>query len=156
MACNPVMHKLVSVTPPAAIVDNAAFTTATVDTQGWKFARFVVYFGAMDIAAAALKVQESDDSGMSGAADITGAVFGTSTNTAGSTSTLPSATDDNKFFTVEIDLRGRKRYLDLGLTGGDGTSGSFAAAWCELYRGETGATTAAQKGVSQELRVPAL
>lgn len=152
----PVCHKLVSVTPPAAIVDNAAFTTATVDTLGFRFARFVVYFGAMDIAAAALKVQESDDSGMSGAADITGAVFGTSTNDAGSTSSLPSATDDNKFFTVEIDLRGRKRYLDLSLTGGDGSAGTYAAAWCELYRGENTPTTAAQKGVSQNLRVPAL
>jgi hypothetical protein len=152
----PICHKLVSVTPPAAIVDNAAFTTATVDTQGFRYARFVVYLGALDIAVAALKVQESDDSGMSGAADITGAVFGTSANDTGSTSTLPSATADNGFFTVEIDLRGRKRYLDLNLTGGDGAAGSFAAAWCELYRGEITPTTAAQKGVAQNLRVPAL
>lgn len=152
----PICNKLVSVTPPAAIVDNAAFTTATVDTLGFRYARFVVYLGALDIAVSALKVQESDDSGMSGAADVTGAVFGTSANDAGSTSTLPSATDDNKFFTVEIDLRGRKRYLDLNLTGGDGSTGTFAAAWCELYRGENTPTTAAQKGVSQNLRVPAL
>lgn len=152
----PICHRLVSVTPPAAIVDNAAFTTATVDTLGFRYARFVVYLGALDIAVAALKVQESDDSGMSGAADITGAVFGTSANDTGSTSTLPSATADNGFFTVEIDLRGRKRYLDLNLTGGDGAAGSFAAAWCELYRGEITPTTAAQKGVAQNLRVPAL
>lgn len=152
----PFCNKLVSVTPPAAIVDNASFTTAIVDTQGFRLARFVVYLGATDIAVAAFKVQESDDSGMSGAADVTGAVFGTSNNDTGSASTLPSATDDNKFFTVEIDLRGRKRYLDLVLTAGDGAAGTFAAAWCELYRGENTPTTAAQKGVSQNLRVPAL
>ncbi len=152
----PITHKTVLVTPPAAIVDNAAFPTATVDTQGFRLARFMVALGALDIAVAALKVQESDDSGMSGAADITGAVFGTSTNTAGSTSTLPSATADNLLFAIEIDLRGRKRYLDLSLTGGDGTSGSYAVVWVELYRGEITPTTAAERGLSQELRVPSL
>lgn len=152
----PILPKLVSVTPPAAIVDDSAYTTGAVDTLGFRFARFVVYLGATDIAMAALKVQESDDSGMSGAADITGAVFGTSTADTGSASTLPSATDDNKFFTVEIDLRGRKRYLDLGATAGNGSTGTFLAAWCELYRGEQTPTTAAQKGVSQNLKVPAL
>jgi hypothetical protein len=152
----PVTHKLVAVTPPAAIVDNAAYTTTAVDTLGFRFARFVVFLGATDIAMAGLKVQESDDSGMSGAADITGAVFGTSANDTGSTSAVPSATDDNKFFTVEIDLRGRKRYLDLVGTAGDGAAGTFLVAWCELYRGETIPTTAAQKGVDENLRVPAL
>ena len=149
----PVTHKLVSVTPPAAIVDNASFTTATVDRKGFDFARFVVYLGATDIAAAALKVQESDDSGMSGAADITGAVFGTSTNDAGSTSTVPSATDDNKFFTVEIDLRGRKRYLDLVLTAGDGATGTYAAVHCVLSRAADGPVTAAERGCGDILRV---
>lgn len=153
---NPVKHKLVSVTPPAAIVDNASFTTAAVDTKGWGFARFVVYLGALDIAVTALKVQESDSSDMSSAADVTGTVYGTATNDAGSTSTLPSATDDNKFFTVEVDLRGRKRYLDLVLTGGDGVTGTYAAAWCELYKGDKPAVSASERGVSQNCRAPVI
>jgi len=152
----PIDHRIVAVTPPAIIVDNAAFATAAVDTLGFRYARFVVFLGALDIAVTALKVQESDASDMAGAADITGAVFGTSANDTGATSTLPSATADNGFFTVEIDLRGRKRYLDLNLTGGDGAAGTYAAAWCELYRGEITPTTAAQKGVAQNLRVPEL
>src|SRR5690348_6053311 len=117
-------QKYVAITPPAAIIDNAAATTAAVDTLGFDYAKIVVHFGAMDIAVAAMKVQESEDSGMSGAVDITGLVFGTSTNLAGSTSSLPSASDDNHFFAFYIDLRGRKRYLDLGLTLGDGSAGT--------------------------------
>lgn len=156
----PVMHKLVSVTPPGAIVDNAALTTNVIDTQGFRFCRIVVHQGATDIAVAAMKVQEadaaSDATTLTSGADITGTVFGTATNDAGSTSALPSATDDNKFQTWEIDLRGRKRYLKPVITGGDGSAGSYFTVWAELYRGEQVPTTAAQKGVDENLRVPAL
>ncbi len=152
----PGTYKIVGITPPAAIVDNAAFTTATLDTLGFDFVELFVYFGAMDIAATVLKVQESDDSGMSGAADITGTRFGTDANDTGSTSTLPSATADNTFMKFEIDMRGRKRYLDLNLTGGDGSAGTFACAFALLHQGEQVPTTATQKGVAQLMRVPAL
>jgi len=129
--------KLVSVTPPAAIVDNAAYTTAEIDTAGYDYCRIVVYIGATDIAVAALQVTESDTSG-SGYAAITESVVGTANNDTGSASTLPSATDDNKFFVFDIDLRGRKRYLDLNLTAGDGSAGTFAAAYAELSRADIG------------------
>ena len=123
--------KRFAITPPAAIIDNASATTATIDTLGFDYVEVCVYFGAMDIAVTAMKIQESDDSGMSGAADVTGLVFGTSTNTANSTSTLPSATDDNKFFSFFIDMRsGRKRYLDLVLTLGDGAAGTYVCDRC--------------------------
>jgi hypothetical protein len=145
--------KWVSVTPPAAIVDNASLTTATVDTAGYAYARFFLYLGAMDIAMTALKVQESDDSGMSGAADITGLVYGTSNGISGSASSLPSATDDNKCFVFEIDLRGRKRYLDLVATCGDGTAGTYATAFCLLSRASDAPVTAAERGFGNVLRV---
>ena len=156
----PIDNKLVRVTSPAAIVDNASLTTQVVATKGFRYARFVVYLGATDIAMTALKVQEadaaSDATTLTSGADVSGTVFGTATNDAGTTSTLPSATDDNTFVTIEIDLRGRKRYQKLIATGGDGAAGAYIAAWCELYRGEITPTTAAQKGVGQNLRVPAL
>ncbi len=145
-------QKLVSITPPAAIVDNASFTTAEIDTLGYDYATIYVYLGATDIALTALKVTESDTAG-SGHADVTGLVFGTSTNTAGSTSTLPSATDDNKFFAFEIDMRGRKRYLDLVATMGDGTVGGYLTAWAVLERADEMLKTAAARGCSQILRV---
>ncbi len=107
--------KYVSVTPPAAIVDDASYTTAEIDTLGFDYCTIVVYLGASDIAMAALAVTESDSSG-SGHANVTGLVWGTSTNIDGSTSALPSATDDNKFQIAQIDLRGRKRYLDVTAT----------------------------------------
>lgn len=146
-------RKLFSITPPQAIVDNTSWTTATIDTIGYGFCVINVYFGAMDIAMAAMKVQESDDSGMSGAADVTGLVFGTSANDTGSTSALPSATDDNKFFSFFISLPGRKRYLDLVATGGDGTAGTYMTAWAELWRAADAPRTAAEAGYSQRLCV---
>lgn len=145
--------KFVSVTPPGAIHDNASLTTATVDTSGYAYARFFLYLGATDIAMTALKVQESDDSGMSGAADVTGLVYGTSSDIAGSTSALPSATDDNKCFVFEIDLKGRKRYLDLVATCGDGAAGTYAAAWCLLSRAADGPVTKTERGYGNILRV---
>lgn len=144
-------QKIVGITPPAAIIDNAAATTAEIDTLGFDYATIYVYFGAMDIAATTMKVTESDTAG-SGHADVTGLIFGTSNTIAGSASTLPSATDDNKFFAFEIDLRGRKRYLDLSLTLGDGAAGTYVAAFVILERAANMPTTAALRGCSQILR----
>lgn len=144
--------KLVSVTPPAAIVNNSSYTTAEIDTLGFDYAQIIVYLGASDIAMAALKVTESDSSG-SGHADVTGLVFGTSTNIDGSTSALPSATDDNKFQVFDIDLRGRKRYLDVTATAGNGSAGTFATILCILSRAGEAPTTAAGRGADEVLRV---
>ncbi len=153
----PSNKKVVALTPPAAIVDNAAFVTIALDTKGFKYCEIFVLFGAMDIAATALKVQESDTltdaNTLASGADVTGLVYGTSDNIAGSASTLPSATSDNTIFKFEIDLRGRKRYLDLGATGGDGSAGSYMVAWAELSDPEVGLVTAAEKGCAQILRV---
>lgn len=137
--------KWVSVTPPAAIIDNAAATTAALDTKGFKKAMFLVYLGALDIAVSAMKLQESDDSGMSGAVDITGADFSVSPLT------LPTASDDNHLFAIYVDLRGsRKRYLDLSLTLGDGAAGSFVTVLAGLADAEEAPNTAAKRGLTQQ------
>jgi len=135
--------KFVNVTPPAAIVDNAAFTTAAVDTAGFGACLFIVQLGALDIAVAAMKLQESDASNMSPAVDITGADFSVSPLT------LPSATADNGLFGIFVNCIGRKRYLDLSLTGGDGSTGSFASVLAILYRPQEGASNATKRGFSQ-------
>lgn len=139
------MKKYVSVTPPAAIVDNAAFTTASIDTKGWDFLEVVVYLGATDIAVAAFKLQTSDTDGSY--ADLSGADFSVAP------ATLPSATDDNKFFSIFVDLEGKKRFFDLVLTAGDGVAGTYAAAWAILSRGKEAPNTAAERGLSQQLIV---
>jgi hypothetical protein len=140
--------KVVNVTPPAAIVDNASFATTTIDTLG--FNKVAIYFqlGATDIAMTALKVQESDDSGMSAAADITGAVYGATGAPA-----LPTATDDNKIFGFFIDLKGRKRYLDVVATAGDGSAGTFGACIAELYNGNATSDDATERGLAANVIV---
>ena len=146
------LDKFVSITPPAAIIDNASATTAEVDTLGFDYMRVFVYFGAMDIAVTAMKVTESDTAG-SGHADVTGLIYGTSTDIAGSTSALPAATDDNKCFVFEIDLRARKRYIDLTLTIGDGAAGDFVACFALLSRAEDVGVTKTERGYGNILRV---
>ena len=144
--------KLFSVTPPAAIIDNASATTAEIDTKGYRHLRVITYIGATDIAMSALKLTESDSSG-SGHADITGCVFGTSTDIAGNTSALPTANDDNKFFVFDVDLRGRKRYIDVTATCGDGSAGTYLAIHAELYRGEATPVSLTNLGAGGALSV---
>jgi hypothetical protein len=145
--------KFVPITPPGAIVDNASLTTATIDTAGFAYLRVLVVLGATDIAMTALKLQESDNSGMSGAADITGLIYGTSAGIAGTTSALPSATDDDKCFAFEVDLRGRKRYIDLVATCGNGDAGTYITAFALLSRASDCPVSASERGYGNILRV---
>jgi len=150
---NPLQNtKLVPITPPAAIVNNGSYTTAEIDTAGWDYCQIICFLGATDIAMTALKVTESDASG-SGHADVTGLVMGTSTDIDGNTSALPSATDDNKFVTFDIDLRGRKRYLDVTATAGNGSTGTFLAILAQLSRGKEAPNSVAERGCDTVLRV---
>lgn len=145
--------KVVNVIPPVAIVDDASWTTTEIDTKGYDACAIYINLGATDIAAVALKVQESDTSG-SDFADVTGLVYGTSTLPAvdgGATSSLPSADDDGKVFAFFIDLKGRKRYLDVVATAGNGTAGTFASGIAVLYKAEQAPTTATDKGLVAQL-----
>lgn len=143
--------KLVRVTDPDVIKDNAAFVTEEIDTLGFEYCQVYCYIGDTDIPMAVLKMQESATSG-SGFADISGQVYGTSTDTDGNTSSLPSATDDNSFVCFDIDLRNRERYLDLSATAGDGATGTYMTAWCVLSRGHDTPHTATERGCGQVLR----
>jgi hypothetical protein len=140
--------KVIQVTAPVAVNDNTAYTTATVDTMGYDECLFEIAFGAMDIAVAALKLQESDDSGMSGAADVSGADFSVSP------ATLPSATDDNHFYGIHVKCGGaRKRYLDLSFTAGDGAVGTYASVNAILAKAESEPNSATTRGFTQLLTV---
>lgn len=138
--------KIVAVTPPGAIVDNAALTTASIDTLGYDYADIFVHFGAMDIAMVALKLQEADAD--TGYADITGGDFSVSP------ATLPSATADNTFLAWHVNLAGgRKRFLDVVATGGDGSAGTYCTIFAVLTRARNVPNTAAKRGFGQELFV---
>lgn len=143
--------KTVSITPPAAISDNATLTTTEIDTFGWSYMTIIVYLGATDIAMAALSVTQSDTAG-SGHANITGLVWGTSTNIDGTTSALPSATDDNLFQIAQIDLKGKKRYIDVTATTGDGAAGAFVTILGILSRPQVSPISASEAGANEILR----
>lgn len=135
--------KMVPIALPVAISDNAAVTTASVDTKGWDYLDVYVLFGAMDIAMAVAKLQMSNTDGSY--ADVTGGDFSVSP------ATLPSATDDGTFIAWHVNLVGKKRYFDVSLTTGDGAAGTYLCAFAILSRGEQAPSTAATRGIGQEL-----
>lgn len=149
---NALQQKVFMVTPPAAISDNASPTTAEVDTLGFEHLTYVVIFGAMDIAVAALSLTQSDTTG-SGHVAITGADFATGTNSAGSAATLPSATDDNHFYAFHVNLLGKKRFVDMTLTTGDGSAGTYVTVIAILSRAAIGTSSATLRGYTQEIFV---
>lgn len=137
---------VLNITPPAAIVDNTSFTTAEIDTVQngvkYNYLTILVSFGAMDIAMAALKVQNGDTSGS--LSDLTGAVGGTDF-------TLPSATSDNTIWAFHFDCVGKGRYFDLVATGGDGAAGTYMSAIAILSNAAEVPITATAKGLAQEI-----
>lgn len=140
-------QKVVQVIAPAAIVDNASWTTTEIDTLGFDYCDIYFMLGATDIALAALKLQESDTAG-SGHADIDGADFATDGDG------VPSATEDNGIYAIHVNLAGpRKRYLDLVATGGDGTAGAYATAWAVLSRAKESPNSVTERGLTEELFV---
>lgn len=119
---------------PAAIIDNTSATATAIDTNGYDDVEIALVLGATDIAITALKVQESDDD--SSYTDITDTVVGTAEDIDGNTD-LPSATDDNSVILFNIDMLGKKRYLKVVATFGDGTAGGYLSGVARLSRGET-------------------
>lgn len=145
-------QKIVLITPPGAIIDDAALTTAAVDCKGYRQCDIYVIIGATDIALAALSVSQSDDD--SSYAALTNANFATGLMPDGVAAVLPAAsgaTGDNTVHKVSIDLRGKKRYMDLQATGGNGSSGAYIMAFAILSRPEEMPNTMAERGLAQEL-----
>ena len=59
--------------------------------------------------------------------------------------------DDGKFFTFFVDLQGRKRYIDLVATAGDGSAGTYLTAWAELFVGNDNPENATERGLAANL-----
>lgn len=133
------------------VLDNATATSYVIDTAGVDFVNIDVVIGATDIAMTTLKVQESDaitnSTTLTSGADITGLVYGANG------STLPSATDDNKIFSFEINTQGRKRYLQLIAVAGNGTTGVAIASHYNAGKVANHSLDAAGKGVAAVLNV---
>jgi hypothetical protein len=137
---------------PTGLKNNTSWTAIAIDTAGYDYCQIVWMLGDNDIAMKVLAVQESATSGGS-YASITGLVVATSSNINGDTSALQSATDDNTIQAFDIDLRGRKRFLKLLATNNNGSQGGHGNALAILSRAEEAATTVAQRGADEVLRV---
>jgi hypothetical protein len=121
----------------AVTVDNV------VDTAGYSYLTVVVSTGASS-GLTVLKLREGEASNMSDAADITGTVIGTALDIDGGTSTLPSASND-EIHVINIDLRGRKRYIDVAATRGGTTLTSILGI---LSRAGEATNVLADRGVN--------
>ena len=144
--------KVVNLTPPGALVDDASLTVAELDTIGYNYLTIMLVLGATDIACSACKLTESDTTG-TGHADISGADFDGDTESDGTTAALPSATDDDGVFAWELDLKSRERYIDATITVGDGTAGGYYSVVAILSRAKESPVTPTQRGLAGVLRV---
>lgn len=130
-----------------AVVDGATATALWVDTQGFNELALIIQLGAMDDALTALKIQESNDAGVTDTPDdISGADFSVS-------GSLPDADDDGKNVAVIINLQNRKRYIKVLATAGATGAGVAMAALAILARPETVPSDATTRGLDQQLIV---
>lgn len=139
---------------PQAIVDNDDPVGAqgdaapkSVDTLGFDFLHVMVRLGATDIALTELALYFSDTDSAGAATIDADLTFSGSTGT----SRLPQATDDNELFVLRVDLRDKSRYVFLGCTVGDGTSGGFVVAEAILFGGGESLKTVTERGAVAEL-----
>lgn len=133
------------------ILDNTASSTSTeVDTAGYDYATVIVHGGeTTDTALAEFAITESDDSGSGHAAFWT---MGTQLQVAGTATSGVDAADEIQ--AIEIDLRNRKRYLNVTSKGGNGTVGTSYGIMCILTRaGESNADSASDRGLDQLSRI---
>ena len=119
--------------------------THTIDCLGYAYASVDVVFepaaATTDAICRALKIEESDASG-SGYSDIT-ALVGNGTG-GFAIPTSGSRTAGSNVVRLNVDLRGKKRYLRVNATP---VAASVVASVVRLGRGEVGASDATSSGV---------
>lgn len=145
--------KLWLATPPE-LKDNAAFTSYALNTSGYDYVRYIIAVGAIDIDMVTLKLQESDDNITY--TDVPGSIFGTSTVPAidlGGVAALPSIASADSLFSIFVNLKGRKKWLQIVATGGNGAVGTYMCVIAELSRAEHSPRTAAERGLQAQLIV---
>jgi hypothetical protein len=134
---------------PQALLDDTTASSKVVDLAGSKYCYIAVQLGATDIAMAALKVQEADaktdDTTLTSGADITGLTYATA---------LPSATDDNKTYLFAFPTEGRKRYVNVVATAGNGSTGTYLTATAILFDKLVHNDNAASFNVAGLKRIP--
>jgi len=149
--------KFASVTPAATAHDNVALTTTVVDTLGFDYAQFYVYFGAVNASSlSVLNISEMTDSTGANTAIIANTNFASTagiTAIDGSTLVLPGTTTaSNTALRIDVDCKGKERYLDLKATVDNTTGTMLVSAFCLLSRAGQAPITEAGQGHSQVAR----
>lgn len=136
--------KIAKVLAPISVAGGGNATCTEVDTKGFRAGAFYIMTGLTGAnGVTVLKWQQSDTSG-SGGVDITGA----------SHTALVDADDGIQLVTF-MDFRGMKRYITAIITTGS-TNACLLAAYAILYRAEDAPDSATERGVQEQLFVPAL
>lgn len=136
--------KIAKVLAPISVAGGGNATVTEVDTKGFRAAACYIMTGLTGAnGVTVVKWQESDTTG-TGFTDITGAAH----------TALVDADDGIQLVTF-LDLRGRKRFLQPVITTGS-TNACLLAAYVILYRAEDAPDSASERGVQEQLFVPAL
>ncbi len=130
-------QKIVQVVRPGTLT-NATATSNAIDTLGYNYITFFLVVGTTTGVISVFKVQDCATSGGS-YVDVTGA----------SLTTLPGATDDDKQYAIDLNLRDRSidRYLKVVLTENNTGSGTYGV-YAILSDGDTAPTTATLRGLA--------
>jgi hypothetical protein len=143
--------KIVTLLAPGVIVNTAAFAPLVLDTLGFDYVDIYVQLGFTDIALTVLKLMESDVE--ASATTLTSGTLVPGTDYSVSPQTLPASGSD-ALIAFHVNCTGaRKRYLLPAITIGTGSTGGYVVAWAVLSRGDIASSTAAQRGLSQEVFV---
>lgn len=112
-----------ALSPAVAEMGNSPFVSEIIDMQGFENMLWVLAIGVLDDADATFVVlmEESDDSGMSGANDVADSDMEGSEALA----TFLFSGDDT---TEKLEYHGQKRYVRLTVTPSDNTDVIFLAA----------------------------
>ncbi len=125
-------------------VASSATATSNLDTRGWGEAQVTFHLGAgaTTTGPAVMKLSESDTTVVTSFADISAFVAG-SGFTAAAVLTTSAAT--SPAVVMNVDLRGRKRYLKASFTPSTGGAG-LVAITAQLSRGKESASSASEAG----------
>jgi hypothetical protein len=141
--------KNVVILAPGTAATNATATVAVVDTKGWDYAKVKVQMAAATATNSSakfitLELQEGDTTSSFSA--ITGATGTTNSTASSSQFVLPvnNNTSVGQAISFYVDLKARKRYLNLSIT--PPASHTTLAATCDLSKGETLPDSATERG----------
>lgn len=132
----PTRFKRISLFKPQ-LADNQTLTSPALDVLKHKFAQIVLEVGASDIGLSDVRLEERNNTTDS---------WTVVPNSAVSSTLLTATAVDNKCFSWHVTLQGRKRYVRLTATVGDGTLGANLCAYAITNLDSERINTAAQRG----------